>query len=41
MVGNSSIYLPLKGAFEIVGPSTDVSDDKVFFSQVQVWELSG
>lgn len=36
MVGNSSENLPLHGSFAIIGPSTAVSDDKVFFSQVQV-----
>ena len=41
MVGNSSVYLPLKGAFEIVGPSANVSNNKVFFSQVQVQKTIG
>jgi beta-glucosidase len=36
MVGNSSGNLPLKGEFDIVGPPTDVREDKVFFSQVHV-----
>ncbi len=36
MVGSSSVNHPLKGAFEIVGPSTNVSSNKLFFSQVQV-----
>lgn len=36
MVGNSSASLPLKGSFEIVGPTTGVRDEKVFFSRVQV-----
>lgn len=37
MVGNSSSNLPLRGAFEIVGSTTGVANEKVFFSQVQVW----
>jgi beta-glucosidase len=37
MVGNSSSTLPLRGAFEIVGPTTGVANEKVFFSQVQVY----
>lgn len=40
MVGNSSANLPLKGAFAIIGPSADVSRDKVFFSKVQVQQIS-
>jgi beta-glucosidase len=36
MVGNSSASLPLRGAFEIVGPPAGVSNEKVFFSDVQV-----
>jgi beta-glucosidase len=36
MVGNSSDSLPLKGAFEIVGSAADVSNKKVFFSNVHI-----
>lgn len=36
MVGGSSADLPLAGRFEIVGPTVDVSADKVYFSQTQV-----
>lgn len=36
MVGNSSANLPLRGSFEITGPTTGVRDEKVFFSRVQV-----
>jgi len=36
MVGNSSANLPLRGSFEIAGPTTGVRDEKVFFSRVQV-----
>ena len=36
MVGSSSANLPLKGEFEIIGPSTNVSSNKTFFSQAQV-----
>ena len=36
MVGNSSANLPLRGSFEIAGPTTGVADEKVFFSRVQV-----
>jgi beta-glucosidase len=40
MVGNSSENLPLMGTFELVGPPTNINEDKQFFSQVQVqmWE---
>ncbi len=40
MIGNSSLNLPLMGKFDIVGSKTDVSHDKVFFSQVQVQKVS-
>jgi len=36
MVGCSSGRLPLTGAFEIVGQTTDASDDKVFFSRIEI-----
>jgi beta-glucosidase len=36
LIGNSSRQLPLAGQFEIVGQSTEVGDEKVFFSQVRV-----
>jgi beta-glucosidase len=36
MVGNSSAVLPLQGAFEIVGPTADIRNNKVFFSKVHV-----
>jgi beta-glucosidase len=36
MVGNASNHLPLTGVFEIAGQTTDISDDKVFFSDVNV-----
>jgi beta-glucosidase len=36
LVGRSSDFLPLKGAFEIVGPTTGIKNDKVFFSDVHV-----
>ena len=39
MVGNSSTNLPLAGSFEIVSPPSDVSNSKVFFSQVQVQQV--
>jgi beta-glucosidase len=39
MVGNSSTNLPLAGSFEIVSPPSDVSNSKVFFSQVQVQKV--
>ena len=35
-VGNASNHLPLTGVFEIAGQTTDISDDKVFFSDVNV-----
>ncbi len=35
LVGNSSQHLPLTGAFEVIGQTTDISDDKVFFSDVK------
>jgi len=35
LVGNSSQHLPLTGAFEVIGQATDISDDKVFFSDVK------
>jgi len=35
-VGNSSSNLPLQGAFEIVGPPTDIRSEKVFFSEAHV-----
>jgi beta-glucosidase len=35
MVGNSSQHLPLTGTFEIVGQTTDISAEKVFFSDVK------
>jgi beta-glucosidase len=41
MVGNSSENLPLKGKFNIVGSTSDVSNHKVFFSQVQVQKVPG
>ena len=34
MVGTSSQDLPLKASIEVIGPVTDVSHDKSFFSQV-------
>ncbi len=34
LVGRSSDFLPLKGTFKIVGPTTGVKDDKIFFSDV-------
>lgn len=36
MIGRSSDFLPLKGTFKIVGPTTGVKDDKIFFSDVAV-----
>lgn len=36
MIGRSSDFLPLKGTFKIVGPTTCVKDDKIFFSDVAV-----
>ena len=36
MVGNSSDHLPLTEAFEINGQAVDISDDKVFFSDVNL-----
>jgi beta-glucosidase len=36
MVGSASNHLPLTGTFEIAGQTTDISDDKVFFSDVNV-----
>jgi len=36
MVGKASNHLPLTGTFEIAGQTTDISDDKVFFSGVNV-----
>ncbi|MEZ4519309.1 MAG: glycoside hydrolase family 3 N-terminal domain-containing protein [Chloroflexota bacterium] len=36
MVGNSSEHLPLTGSFEIMGQTTGIQDNKVFFSQVHV-----
>jgi beta-glucosidase len=36
MVGSSSENLPLKSVFKIIGSAKDVSDEKVFFSQVRV-----
>lgn len=36
MVGRSSADLPLKGSFEIVGPTTGVRDEKEFFGRVEV-----
>lgn len=36
MVGNASNHLPLTGTFEIAGQTTDISDDKVFFSDVNI-----
>jgi beta-glucosidase len=36
MVGNSSQHLPLTGTFEIVGQTTDISEEKVFFSDVRI-----
>jgi beta-glucosidase len=36
MVGNSSASLPLQGAFEIIGPTADIRNNKVFFSKVHV-----
>jgi beta-glucosidase len=35
-VGSSSQSLPLAGSFEIIGPPTGVSDNRVFFSSVDV-----
>jgi beta-glucosidase len=40
MVGSSSQHLPLSGAFEIVGQATDVANEKIFFSDVNVTSLS-
>jgi beta-glucosidase len=36
MVGNASNHLPLTGTFEIAGQTNDISDDKVFFSDVNI-----
>jgi len=36
MVGCSSEHLPLTGALEIIGQTTDASDDKVFFSRIKI-----
>ena len=36
MVGSSSEHLPIAGTFEIAGQATDVSQDKTFFSKVNV-----
>lgn len=36
MIGSSSADVPLKGAFEIIGNSADVRNNKVFFSDVAV-----
>ncbi|MBK8902504.1 MAG: glycoside hydrolase family 3 C-terminal domain-containing protein [Anaerolineaceae bacterium] len=36
LVGRSSDYLPLKGAFDIVSPTTGIKNDKIFFSDVNV-----
>ncbi len=36
MVGHSSVELPLKASFEIVGPPAGVADAKVFFSRVRL-----
>jgi hypothetical protein len=36
MVGNSSQHLPLTGTIEIVGQRCDISQDRVFISQVHV-----
>jgi beta-glucosidase len=36
LVGNSSQHLSLIGAFEVIGQTTDISDDKVFFSDVKI-----
>lgn len=36
LIGRSSDFLPLKGTFEIVGPTTGVKDNKIFFSDVAV-----
>ena len=36
MIGNSSEHLPLKGQFDITGQPTSVSEQKVFFSQVEI-----
>jgi beta-glucosidase len=36
LVGRSSDFLPLKGAFEVVGPTTGIQNDKIFFSDVNV-----
>jgi len=36
MVGCSSEHLPLTGALEIIGQTTDAGDDKVFFSRIGI-----
>jgi beta-glucosidase len=36
MVGNSSQHLPLSGTLEIVGQSTKIGKDRVFFSDVRI-----
>ncbi|MAT96110.1 MAG: glucan 1,4-alpha-glucosidase [Anaerolineaceae bacterium] len=36
MIGRSSDFLPLKGTFNIVGPTTGVKDDRIFFSDANV-----
>lgn len=36
MLGNSSAHLPLRGSFEIAGPTVGVAKEKVFFSRVHV-----
>jgi hypothetical protein len=36
MVGPSSEHLPLTGTLEMVGQTTDASDDKVFFSKTEI-----
>lgn len=36
MVGGSSEHLPLTGALEIIGQTTDAGDDKVFFSRIKI-----
>jgi beta-glucosidase len=36
LLGDSSQHLPLSAAFEIIGQTTDISQDKVFFSDVSI-----
>jgi len=36
IVGGSSEHLPLAGALEIIGQTTDASDHKVFFSRIEI-----